>query len=290
MSAYVSAAIDVQRVLIVGAGTMGTGIAQVAARAGYRTEIFDVASGAAQRSLERVGDSLARAVEKGRCTAEERAQALQRLTVAPELDAAAATADLIVEAAPEDLELKKQLFARFSRSAQPDAILATNTSSLPITAIASAAKGPERVVGLHFFNPVPAMKLLEIVQGERTHPMVVTAARAVGARLGKEVVVVRDAPGFATSRLGIALAMEAIRMLEEGVASAEELDRAIELGYGHPMGPLKLTDHVGLDVRLAIAEHLTGELGERFRPPQLLRRLVRAGKLGKKSGEGFYKY
>jgi len=286
----VSAAIDVQRVLIVGAGTMGTGIAQVAARAGYRTEIFDVASGAAQRSLERVGDSLARAVEKGRCTAEERAQALQRLTVAPELDAAAATADLIVEAAPEDLELKKQLFARFSRSAQPDAILATNTSSLPITAIASAAKGPERVVGLHFFNPVPAMKLLEIVQGERTHPMVVTAARAVGARLGKEVVVVRDAPGFATSRLGIALAMEAIRMLEEGVASAEELDRAIELGYGHPMGPLKLTDHVGLDVRLAIAEHLTGELGERFRPPQLLRRLVRAGKLGKKSGEGFYKY
>ena len=195
MSAYVSAAIDVQRVLIVGAGTMGTGIAQVAARAGYRTEIFDVASGAAQRSLERVGDSLARAVEKGRCTAEERAQALQRLTVAPELDAAAATADLIVEAAPEDLELKKQLFARFSRSAQPDAILATNTSSLPITAIASAAKGPERVVGLHFFNPVPAMKLLEIVQGERTHPMVVTAARAVGARLGKEVVVVRDAPG-----------------------------------------------------------------------------------------------
>jgi 3-hydroxybutyryl-CoA dehydrogenase len=134
------------------------------------------------------------------------------------------------------------------------------------------------------------MKLLEIVQGERTHPMVVAAARAVGARMGKEVVVVRDAPGFATSRLGIALAMEAIRMVEEGVGSAEEIDRAIELGYGHPMGPLKLTDQVGLDVRLAIAEHLTDELGERFRPPQLLRRMVRAGKLGKKSGEGFYKY
>jgi 3-hydroxybutyryl-CoA dehydrogenase len=283
-------AIDVQRVLVVGAGTMGTGIAQVAARAGYRTEIFDVASGVAQRSVERVGDSLARAVEKGRCTGEERAQALERLGVATELDGAAAAADLIIEAAPEDLELKRQLFARFSRLARPDAILATNTSSLPITAIAAAAKGPERVVGLHFFNPVPAMKLLEIVQGERTHPMVVTAARAVGARLGKEVVVVRDAPGFATSRLGIALAMEAIRMLEEGVASAEEIDRAIELGYGHPMGPLKLTDHVGLDVRLAIAEHLTSELGERFRPTQLLRRLVRAGKLGKKSGEGFYRY
>jgi len=282
--------LDVQRVLVIGAGTMGTGIAQVAARAGYRTELFDVAAGAAARSLERIGDSLARAVERGRCTAQERGEALQRLAVAPDLDAAAAQADLIVEAAPEDLELKRSLFAKLSKAARAGAILATNTSALPITAIASAASHPERVVGLHFFNPVPAMKLLEIVQGERTDPLVVTAARAVGARLGKEVVVVRDAPGFATSRLGIALAMEAIRMLEEGVASAEEIDRAVELGYGHPMGPLRLTDQVGLDVRLAIAEHLQSELGERFRPPQLLRRMVRAGKLGKKSGEGFYRY
>jgi len=283
-------AIDVQRVLVVGAGTMGSGIAQVASRAGYRTEVFDVAAGAAQRALDRIADSLSRAVEKGRCTAQEREEALARLAVASDLDGAAAQADLVVEAAPEDLKLKQDLFARISRAARPEAILASNTSSLPISAIAASARGPERVVGLHFFNPVPAMKLLEIVQGERTHPMVVTAARAVGARLGKEVVVVRDVAGFATSRLGIALAMEAVRMLEEGVASAEEIDRAIELGYGHPMGPLKLTDHVGLDVRLAIAEHLTSELGERFRPPQLLRRMVRAGKLGKKSGEGFYKY
>ncbi len=284
------AVLDVQRVAVIGSGTMGTGIAQVAARAGYRTELFDVAAGAAQKALERIADSLGRAVEKGRCTAQERKSALDLLAAASELETAAARADLIIEAAPEDLQLKKDLFARLSKAARPDAILATNTSSLPVTAIASAAKGPERVVGLHFFNPVPAMKLLEIVQGERTHPLVVTAARAVGARMGKEVVVVRDAPGFATSRLGIALAMEAIRMLEEGVASAEEIDRAIELGYGHPMGPLKLTDQVGLDVRLAIAEHLASELGERFRPPQLLRRMVRAGKLGKKSGEGFYKY
>lgn len=283
-------AIDVQRALVVGAGTMGAGIAQVAARAGYPTALYDVSPGAAQKALDRIGDSLQRAVEKGRCTADERQQALARLSVAADLDAACAEADLIVEAAPEDLALKRELFGRISKAARAEAILATNTSSLPITAIASAARAPERVIGLHFFNPVPAMKLLEIVQGERTHPMVVTAARAIGARLGKEVVVVRDAPGFATSRLGIALAMEAIRMLEEGVASAEEIDRAIELGYGHPMGPLKLTDQVGLDVRLAIAEHLTDELGERFRPPQLLRRLVRAGKLGKKSGEGFYKY
>jgi len=229
-------------------------------------------------------------VEKGRCSAQERDEALRRLSASPDLEKSAAQADLIVEAAPEDLALKKELFAKLSRAARPEAILASNTSSLPITAIAAAAKGPERVIGLHFFNPVPAMKLLEIVQGERTHPLVVTAARAVGARMGKEVVVVRDAPGFATSRLGVALALEAMRMVEEGVATVEEIDRAIELGYGHPMGPLKLTDHVGLDVRLAIAEHLLTELGERFRPPQLLRRLVRAGKLGKKSGEGFYKY
>lgn len=283
-------AIDVQGIVVVGAGTMGTGIAQVAARAGYRTEIFDVQEGAARRAMDRIAESLQRAVGKGRCTASEREEALAKLSIAPVLEAACAAADLVIEAAPEDLNLKQDLFARISRAARPDAILATNTSSLPITAIAAAAKGPERVIGLHFFNPVPAMKLLEIVQGERTHPMVVTAARAIGARMGKEVVVVRDAPGFATSRLGVAVAMEAIRMVEEGVASAEEIDRAIELGYGHPMGPLRLTDHVGLDVRLAIAEHLMEELGERFRPPQLLRRMVRAGKLGKKSGEGFYKY
>jgi 3-hydroxybutyryl-CoA dehydrogenase len=282
--------LDVQRVLVVGAGVMGTGIAQVAARAGYRTELFDVAAGAAQRAMERIGESLGRAVEKSRCTAKERDEALARLAVAPDLDTAAAAADLIIEAAPEDLQLKKDLFARLSRAARPEAILASNTSSLPVTALASAARQPNRVIGLHFFNPVPVMKLLEIVQGERTDPMVVTACRAVGARMGKEVVVVRDAPGFATSRLGIAVALEAIRMVEEGVASPEEIDRAIELGYGHPMGPLKLTDHVGLDVRLAIAEHLHAELGERFRPPQLLRRMVRAGKLGKKTGEGFYKY
>jgi 3-hydroxybutyryl-CoA dehydrogenase len=282
--------LDVQRVLVVGAGVMGSGIAQVAARAGYRTELYDVAAGAAQRAQERIAESLGRAVEKGRCTPSERDDALSRLSLATDLDSSAAAADLIIEAAPEDLQLKKDLFARLSRAARPEAILASNTSSLPVTALASATRHPGRVVGLHFFNPVPAMKLLEIVQGERTDGMVVTVCRAVGARLGKEVVVVRDAPGFATSRLGIALAMEAIRMVEEGVASAEEIDRAIELGYGHPMGPLKLTDQVGLDVRLAIAEHLHSELGERFRPPQLLRRMVRAGKLGKKSGEGFYKY
>jgi 3-hydroxybutyryl-CoA dehydrogenase len=282
--------LEVQKVAVIGAGTMGTGIAQVAARAGYRTAIYDAAEGAARRSLERIAEALSRTVERGKCTAQEREDALSRLSTANDLESAAGEADLVIEAAPEDLALKRELFGRLSGAARGDAILASNTSSLPISAIAAAARHPARVIGLHFFNPVPVMKLLEIVQGERTDPMVVTACRAVGARLGKEVVVVRDAPGFATSRLGIALALEAMRMVEEGVASVEEIDRAIELGYGHPMGPLKLTDHVGLDVRLAIADHLLSELGERFRPPQVLRRMVRAGKLGKKTGEGFYKY
>jgi 3-hydroxybutyryl-CoA dehydrogenase len=282
--------VEVQRVAVIGAGTMGTGIAQVAARAGYQTGLYDAVEGAARRSLDRIGKALSRALEKGKCSPEEREGTLSRLSTAPDLETAASGADLVIEAAPEDLALKRDLFGRLSKVARGDAILASNTSSLPISAIAAAARNPGRVVGLHFFNPVPVMKLLEIVQGERTDPMVVTACRAIGARLGKEVVVVRDAPGFATSRLGIALALEAMRMVEEGVASVEEIDRAIELGYGHPMGPLKLTDHVGLDVRLAIAEHLLSELGERFRPPPILRRMVRAGKLGKKSGEGFYKY
>src|SRR5256885_1634203 len=190
-------AIDVQRVLVVGAGTMGSGIAQVAARAGYRTELFDVAPGAAQRALERVAESLGRAVEKGRCTVQERDEALRRLAMAADLGIAAAQADLIVEAAPEDLQPKKEVFARISKAARPETILASNTSSLSITAIAAAARGPERVIGLHFFNPVPAMKLLEIVQGERTHPMVVTAAPAGGARLGKGAVGGPAAPGCA---------------------------------------------------------------------------------------------
>jgi 3-hydroxybutyryl-CoA dehydrogenase len=286
----VSDAAAVQRAVVVGAGTMGAGIAQVAARAGISTTLFDVAPGAAGRAIAKIGESLARAVEKGKLSAEDRAATLAKLSASSDLDSSAAGADLIIEAAPEDLALKKDLFARLSKLAPSHAILGSNTSSLPITEIAQAAQHPERVIGLHFFNPVPVMKLLEIVQGERTSSEVVATARGLGARLGKEVIVVRDAPGFATSRLGIAIALEAMRMFEEGVASAEEIDRAMEMGYGHPMGPLKLTDTVGLDVRLAIAEHLCRELGERYRPPQVLRRMVRAGKLGKKSGEGFYKY
>jgi 3-hydroxybutyryl-CoA dehydrogenase len=284
------AVLEIRTITVLGAGTMGHGIAQLAARAGYEVRLYDVDPIATDRGIKKVREGLEKAVQKGKLPAEELEAAKARVHPETKMEPAVEGADLVIEAAPEDLELKKRLFTRLSQHARPDAILATNTSSLPITEIAASATKPERVIGLHFFNPPPIMPLLEIVVGERTAPFVVTAARAFGARMGKEVVVVRDSPGFATSRLGLAIALEAMRMLQEGVATAEEIDRAMELGYNHPMGPLKLTDHVGLDVRLKIAEHLSEELGERFRPPEVLRRMVRAGKLGKKSGEGFYKY
>ena len=281
---------EIRRVAVLGAGTMGHGIAMLSAKAGWETTLFDVNADAMQRGLAKAAEWLEKAAAKGKLPADELAPAKARLKGASDLSAAVGDADLVVEAAPENLDLKKRIFADLGRLAPRHAILGTNTSSLPVTEVAAAAEGPERVVGLHFFNPPPIMQLLEVVTAERTAPDVLETARLVGVRMGKEVVVVRDSPGFATSRLGLALSLEAMRMVEEGVASAAEIDRAMELGYGLPMGPLKLTDHVGLDVRLAIAEHLSRELGERFRPPNVLRRLVRAGKLGRKTGEGFYKY
>ena len=189
------------------------------------------------------------------------------------------------------MELKQSVFRELSRICAPEALLASNTSSLSLTEIAAAATNPQRVVGMHFFNPVHLMKLLEVVRAYQTSDETILAARAYAEQIGKQVVVVKDSPGFASTRLGVAVGLEAVRMLEEGVATAEDIDRAMELGYGYPMGPLKLGDLVGLDVRLAIAEYLYAELGSpTFRPPQLLKKMVRAGKLGKKSGEGFYKY
>jgi 3-hydroxybutyryl-CoA dehydrogenase len=269
---------------------MGHGIAQAAAQAGYATVLYDVAEELWSKGLQRVAQNLDAGVSRGKVTAEQKAQALERLRGTAQLEDLGGC-QLVIEAAPEDLAIKQKIFAQLSRVAAADAVLASNTSSLSLTEIAAAARNPERVVGMHFFNPVHAMKLLELVRAFQTSDAALAAARTVGERMGKQLIVVQDHPGFASSRLGIALGMEAIRMLEEGVASAEDIDRAMELGYGHPMGPLKLTDLVGLDVRLAIAEHLHRELGSpSFRPPQLLKKMVRAGKLGKKTGEGFYRY
>jgi 3-hydroxybutyryl-CoA dehydrogenase len=282
---------EIERVTVVGAGTMGHGIAQVAAAAGMTVGLHDVTEELIRNGLDAVRANLDKGVEKGKVSSDQRYATLGRLRAAPNLDDAAAGSDLIVEAVPESMELKHEIFRRLDRAAPRGSILASNTSSLSIDKIASATGRPERVLGMHFFNPVHILPLLEIVRGEKTSEETVDRALVAGRRMGKEPIVVRDSPGFASSRLGLVLGLEAMRMLEQEVASAEDIDRAMTLGYRHPMGPLKLTDLVGLDVRLAIARSLHAELGsEAFRPPKILERLVAEGRLGKKSGRGFYEW
>jgi 3-hydroxybutyryl-CoA dehydrogenase len=281
----------VRNITVVGAGTMGHGIAQVAAVAGYDVVLTDADAGALSRALERIKKNLKGGVARGKLTEDERDDALDRLSTASDIGAAAASADLCIEAVVERLEVKHSVFGSLESHAPAHAILATNTSSLPIAKIAAPLEHPERVVGMHFFNPVHIMQLVEVVVHDGTSDDARVAALQVVSRMGKVPVIVADSPGFATSRLGVVIALEAIRMVEQGVASAADIDRAMELGYKHPMGPLKLTDVVGLDVRLAIAETLHGELGgAHYEPPQLLRDKVAAGELGKKTGKGFYEW
>ena len=281
----------IEHVTVLGAGVMGHGIAQVAARAGHRVTLHDPDAAAADRGLARIRANLDKGVSLGKVSEEDRTAALDRIALAPSQAAACAEADLVVEAAPERMELKRSLFRDVEAAARPSALLATNTSSLSIDAIAEVLAEPGRFLGLHFFNPVHLMALVEVVRGSRTDEATLDAGVAFARGLGKEPIVVRDAPGFASSRLGVALGLEAMRMVEEGVAEPAAIDTAMELGYRHPMGPLRLTDLVGLDVRLAIAEYLHEKLGgERYRPPAILRRMVEEGKLGRKTGEGFYRW
>jgi len=279
-----------ERVCVLGAGTMGHGIAQVAAQSGLATTLYDVEKGYTAAGLDRIRANLQHGVARGKVTEAERDAALERIATSTDLEAAVKDAALVIEAAPEKLELKRELFSRVAAAAPRDAVLGTNTSSLSVTEIAASTPCPDRVIGLHFFNPPYVLRLLEIVRAQQTSDGTLARARAFGERMGREMIVVADSPGFATSRLGLVIGLEAMRMLQEGVGTAEDIDRAMELGYRHPMGPLRLTDLVGLDVRLAIAEYLHAEIGEQFRPPQILRKLVRAGKLGKKTGEGFYRW
>jgi 3-hydroxybutyryl-CoA dehydrogenase len=275
---------------VLGAGTMGHGIAQVAAFAGYRVILRDVSRDALARGIQSIERNLRKGIERGKLTEDDLDQTLQRIRGAVQLSETA-DADLVIEAAPEMLEMKQEILREVESLAQKPFIFASNTSSLSITEIARASRHPERVVGMHFFNPVHIMRLLEIVKGQDTSEETVLTVREVGRKLKKEPITVKDVPGFASSRLGVALGLEAMRMLEQNVASAKDIDTAMELGYNHPMGPLRLTDLVGLDVRLAIAEYLhTALASETFRPPEILRRMVNEGKLGKKTGEGFYKW
>lgn len=280
---------SIDRIAVIGAGTMGHGIAQVSAEAGYRTVLNDVSEAALTQALEKIHWSLDKRVEKSKITEDDRASALQNLSTEPDLEQAVAGADLVVEAIVENLEIKHELFQRIEGVVSDTAVLSSNTSSLPIAQIAAPLRLPGRVIGMHFFNPVPIMKLLEVVVHPGTTDEVRNRVLEVGQRMHKDPIVVNDSPGFASSRLGVVLALEAMRMVEQGVASAADIDKAMELGYRHPMGPLRVTDLVGLDVRLAIAETLFRELGgETYRPPDILRRKVEAGELGKKTGRGFH--
>jgi 3-hydroxybutyryl-CoA dehydrogenase len=277
-------------VTVLGTGTMGQGIAQISAQSGHTTRVFDVADGRASAAVSAIAAQLEKLVGKGKVTAEARAATLGRLSAGAAAKDACAGADVVIEAVPEDMGLKVAVLEAVLPHASPRALVASNTSSLSITELGARLGAADRTIGLHFFNPPPIMELVEVVRGLSTSDETVERALAFVRGLGKTPIVVRDVPGFATSRLGVILGAEAMRMLESGVASAADIDRGMELGYRHPMGPLKLTDLVGLDVRLAILEHLQREVGEQFRPPTILRTMVRAGKLGKKTGEGFYRW
>ena len=279
------------RVAVVGAGTMGHGIAYAAALAGFEVRLTDSQPEALRRVMARLDELLTNAVRRGKLTEENRDATAARLRAEADFAAAVLDAEVVIEAVREHLGTKQQVFAEVERTAPAGALLATNTSSLSVAAIAATVQDPGRVLGMHFFNPVHAMKLVEVVTHPKTTSRSVERAVTFAKALGKEPIVVKDSPGFASSRLGVALGLEAMRMLEEGVASAEDIDKAMELGYNHPMGPLKLTDLVGLDVRLAIAEYLHQTLKEpQFEPPQILRDKVAKGELGKKSGKGFYNW
>jgi 3-hydroxybutyryl-CoA dehydrogenase len=281
----------IDRIAVFGAGTMGHGIAQVAAQAGCKVALFDIRQELVDKGLASIKANLDKGVEKGKVTPQQREAALANLSGCTVVAQAAKGAQLVIEAVPEKLELKQSLFRELDGLCDDATIFASNTSSLSIAAIAGATRRPDRVLGMHFFNPVHIMKLLEVVLTARTSRETAQAALEFGRVLGKDCITVKDFPGFATSRLGVCLGLEAIRMVEQGVASPADIDKALELGYAHPMGPLRLTDLVGLDVRLNIAEYLHEELkSDVFKPPQLMRDMVKAGKLGKKSGEGFYKY
>ena len=288
MSSPGSGSPTIETIAVIGAGTMGHGIAQVAAASGFRVLLNDVDRETLARGVRAIEGNLAKGIQLGKLTEADRDRTLQHIHGTTNLDECA-TADLIIEAAPEKLELKQNIVRQLEAVSDHPFIFASNTSSLSITEIATASRRPEAVVGMHFFNPVHIMRLVEIVVGKQTSYETVRTVTSVGSKMRKEPIVVKDVPGFASSRLGVALGLEAMRMVEQGVASARDIDTAMELGYNHPMGPLKLTDLVGLDVRLNIAEYLHRELGsETFRPPEVLRRLVSEGKLGKKTGQGFY--
>jgi 3-hydroxybutyryl-CoA dehydrogenase len=281
---------EIRLIAVIGAGTMGRGIAQVAALGGYRTVLEDVLPAALRKAQDEIHRNLDKAVELEKVSPGEARAALNLLAYASSPEEAAREADLVIEAVPEEMESKIEIFTLLDKICRPQTILASNTSSLSITEIASVTYRPKQCLGMHFFNPVHKMKLLEIVRALETDEQTLVAAGEVGRRMGKEVVVIRESPGFITSRINAMIGNEAFYMLQEGIASPADIDKALRLGLNHPMGPFELVDLVGLDTRLHILEYLHRTLGEKYRPSPLLVQYVKAGRLGRKTGRGVYEY
>ena len=280
----------VRTVAVIGAGIMGRGIAHAAALGGYRTILEDLLPAALRKAESEIRANLDKAVELGKVSAPEADAAFQRIEFAGSVEEAAREADLVIEAVPEEMESKIEIFTLLDKLCRPTTILASNTSSLSVTEIASVTYRAKKCLGMHFFNPVHKMKLLEIVRALETDDDTLATATEVGRRMGKEVVVIKESPGFITSRINAMIGNEAFHMLQEGIASAADIDKALKLGLNHPMGPFELVDMVGLDTRLSILEYLHKTLGEKYRPAPLLVQYVKAGRLGRKSGRGVYEY
>jgi len=281
---------SVNTIAVIGAGTMGRGIAHVAALGGYRTILEDLLPGALRKAQFEIQTNLDRAVELGKVSVGDAKSAIGRLEFAGSVEDAAREAELIIEAVPEEMESKIEIFTLLDKICRPGTILASNTSSLSVTEIASVTYRARKCIGMHFFNPVHKMKLLEVVRALETDDDTVKTAAEVGRRMGKEVVVIKESPGFITSRINALIGNEAFYMLQEGIASAQDIDKALKLGLNHPMGPFELVDLVGLDTRLHILEYLHKSLGEKYRPAPLLVQYVKAGRLGRKAGRGVYDY
>lgn len=280
----------VKTISVIGAGTMGNGIAQVAAAAGFDTTLYDVQSQALEKAVNTITRNLDKGIELGKISETQKKECLARLRTETVLHKAAHGADFVIEAAPEKIALKIELFAELDKTCPPHTILATNTSSLSITEIAAVTQRPMKCIGMHFFNPVHKMKLIEIVKALETDEPTVRTTEAVARQMGKEIVTIRESPGFITSRINAMIGNEAFAMLQEGIASARDIDTALKLGLNHPMGPFEMIDLVGLDTRLSILEYLHKSLGEKYKPNPLLVQYVKAGRLGKKVGKGVYDY
>jgi 3-hydroxybutyryl-CoA dehydrogenase len=280
----------ITRITVLGAGTMGHGIAHAAIAGGYETRLYDVTDAAVAKGRASIDHIVKKGVELGKMAASEADAAMGRLAPTANLPEALHDADLVIEASPENIDVKLALFAEIDRHAPAAAVIASNTSALSITEMAGSLKTPSRVAGMHFFNPVHKMKLIEIVRALETAPATIDAIEAVSKRMGKETVLVRESPGFITTRVNASIGNEAFYMLMEGVASARDIDKALKLGLNHPMGPFELVDLVGLDTRLSILEYLHRSMGEKYRPCPLLAQYVKAGRLGKKVGRGVYDY